>query len=141
MNPCLCGFWRTGVRECRCSDGDVARYQARISGPLLDRIDLYVNVPSTDVSELRADGNEENSATVRNRVCAARRQRQRGCGASLTVDAERLLARASRNMALSARGISRTLGVARTIACLASSDETDHAQVSEALQYRVPRLS
>jgi len=138
MNPCPCGYWRTGLRECRCSDGDVARYRARISGPLLDRIDLYVDVPSIDVDELRTDTNEESSPTVRARVCAARQRRQRSAATSLSPNAERLLARASRSMALSARGISRTIGVARTIACLDGSDETDVAHVSEALQYRVP---
>jgi len=134
----LCGFWRTGVRECRCSDGDIARYRARISGPLLDRIDIYVDVPSVDVSELRADSNEETSTTVRARVCAARRRRQLGAATRLTAGAERLIARASRNMVLSARGITRTISVARTIACLAQSDETDEVHVSEAIQYRVP---
>jgi magnesium chelatase family protein len=138
MNPCLCGWWRSGVRDCRCSDGDVARYQARVSGPLLDRIDLYVNVPSIDVSELRANGGEESSATVRARVAAAQRRRRLGSATHLTSAAESTLARAARNMALSARGISRCVGVARTIACLADSDETDAVHVSEALQYRVP---
>jgi magnesium chelatase family protein len=138
MNPCPCGYWRTSLRECKCSDGDVARYSARISGPLLDRIDLFVDVPSVDVSELRAVGNEESSAAVRVRVCAARQRKQRDGAKPLTTNAERLLAQASRSMALSARGISRTIGVARTIACLAGSDETDHSHVSEALQYRVP---
>lgn len=138
MNPCNCGFWRTGLRECKCSDGDVARYRARISGPLLDRIDLYVDVPSIDVAELRASGDEECSSVVRTRVAAARRRRQLGAATRLSADAERLLARASRTMMLSARGVTRTIGVARTIACLAQSDETDAPHVSEALQYRVP---
>jgi magnesium chelatase family protein len=137
MNPCLCGWWRSNVRECRCSDGDVARYQARISGPLLDRIDLYVDVPSIDVSELRTAGNEETSAAVRDRVVAARRRRQLGAATQLTASAERRLAQAARVMALSARGIARAAGVARTIACLAGSDETDEPHVFEALQFRV----
>lgn len=135
---CACGYWRTGLRECRCSDSDVARYRARVSGPLLDRIDLYVDVPSIDVSDLRADTREETSTMVRERVNAARRRRCQDTGNRLTICAERLLARASRSMALSARGISRTIGVARTIACLAGNDETDDLHVAEALQYRVP---
>src|SRR5690242_12624254 len=101
---CKCGFWRTNLRECRCSDGDVARYRSRISGPLLDRIDLYVDVPSIDVSELRATVGEETSATVRARVAAARRRRQLGAAMRLTTAAEALLARAARNMSLSAPG-------------------------------------
>lgn len=110
-----------------------------MSGPLLDRIDLHVDVPSTDVSDLRTGANtEETSATARGRVCAARRRRQVGAATRLTEAAERLLARAARSMALSARGIARTVGVARTIACLAGNHETDVAHVSEALQYRVP---
>lgn len=116
----------------------MVRYRGRISGPLLDRIDLYVDVPSVDVAELRTAGNEENSATVRERVCAARRRRQLGAATRLTVAAERTLARASRTMFLSARGISRTIGVARTIACLADGDETDELHIAEALQFRVP---
>jgi len=138
MNPCPCGYWRTGLRECKCSDGDVAKYRARISGPLLDRIDIYVDVPSVDVAELRASGDEEASATVRARVTSACRRRRLGAATRLTLAAENLLAVAARKMALSARGISRTLGVARTIACLGGSEETEVHHVSEALQYRVP---
>jgi len=126
------------LRECRCSDGDGARYRARISRPLLDRIVLYVDVPSIDVSELRADTNEETSTTVRTRVFAARQRRQLSAAKRFTNRAERLLARASRAMALSARGISRIISTARTIACLAHSDNTGELHVSEALQYRVP---
>jgi magnesium chelatase family protein len=126
------------LRECRCSDGDVVRYRARISGPLLDRIDLHVDVPSIDVRELRASEAEETSATVRARVATARRRRRLGAGTRLTSAAETVLVRATRKMALSARGLSRAIGVARTIACLEGRDETDVHHVSEALQYRLP---
>jgi magnesium chelatase family protein len=139
MNPCNCGFWRTGLRECRCSDGDVARYRSRISGPLLDRIDLYVDVPRTDVDELCANAkSEEASATVRRRVGAARHRRQHGGGTRLTADASLLLTRASRAMELSARGITRTIAVSRTIACLSGREQTEEDHIAEALQYRVP---
>lgn len=138
MNPCPCGYWRTGLRECRCSDGDVVRYRSRVSGPLLDRIDLHVDVPSIDVSELRSSGSEETSAAVRQRVTAARRRRRLGAATRLTAAAESTLARAARAMALSARGIARCTAVARSIACLADADQTEEGHVLEALQYRVP---
>lgn len=138
MNPCPCGYWRTRLRDCKCSDGEVARYRARISGPLLDRIDLHVDVPSINVGELRASENEETSESVRTRVVAARQRRILGAATTLAPTAERLLERAARKMALSARGISRCIGVARTIACLEGAHETDADHVSEALQYRVP---
>jgi magnesium chelatase family protein len=138
MNPCPCGYWRTKIRDCKCSDGDVARYRARISGPLLDRIDLYVDVPSVDVAELRAREAIERSATVRERVIRARQRRAFGHPLPLTEEAENLLLQASRRMALSARAISRCVGVARTIAALAAADRTELSAVGEALQYRVP---
>jgi magnesium chelatase family protein len=138
MNPCPCGYWRTKIRHCKCSDGDVARYRARISGPLLDRLDLYVDVPSVDVGELRAPEACERSATVRERVIRARQRRAFGHPLPLTAEAEALLLKASRRMALSARGITRCVGVARTIAALGAADRTESDAVSEALQYRVP---
>ena len=117
----------------------MARYRARISGPLLDRIDLYVDVPSVDVGELRSrEGAGESSAAVRERVMLARQRRALGHPLPLTDQAEALLLHASRRMALSARGISRCVGVAKTVAALAASDRTEDWAVSEALQFRVP---
>jgi len=116
----------------------VARYRARISGPLLDRLDLYVDVPSVDVGELRSRGAAESSAAVRERVIRARQRRAFGHPLPLTDEAEALLLQASRRMALSARGITRCVGVARTIAALGAADRTERDAVSEALQYRVP---
>ena len=138
---CPCGYWRTKLRECRCRDGDVVRYRSRISGPLLDRIDLFVDVPSIDVEELRRGPRPESSATVRARVEEARARRERSGDTPLTEDAERTLLKAARNMALSARGISRCVGVARTIASLAGHDTIEESDVGEALQFRVPPAS
>ena len=141
MNPCPCGYWRTKLRECRCRDGDVVRYRGRISGPLLDRIDLFVDVPSIDVAELRGRVREESSATVRDRVEEARTRQKRIGDTPLTTGAERTLLRAARGMALSARGISRCVGVARTIASLAGHETIEESDVGEALQFRVPPAS
>jgi magnesium chelatase family protein len=138
MNPCPCGYWRTTLRECKCSDGDIVRYRSRVSGPLLDRIDIHVDVPSVDVVELRSNDTEETSADVRARVTAARRRRALGAAPPLTADAELLLARAARHYALSARAIARCVGVARSIAFLADRLTVGSAEISEALQFRIP---
>lgn len=138
MNPCPCGYWQTGLRECRCRDFDVLRYRARISGPLLDRIDLHVDVPSIDYAELRPSQGDETSRVVRERVAAARRLRE--VPLELSDDAERLLARASRRFAMSARGITRTKAVAATIARLRAAAAIEASDVAEALQFRLPAM-
>ena len=137
---CPCGYWRTGVRHCRCSDGDVARYRARVSGPMLDRIDLYVDLPGVDAAELRAaDADGETSAAVRERVVRARQRRGAGPPLPLSTEAEALLLRASRRLALSARAVSRCVGVARTIELLGTGDRVEEEAIREALQFRVPQ--
>jgi magnesium chelatase family protein len=156
MNPCPCGYLGDSGERCRCTPDQVARYRSKISGPLLDRIDLQVFVPRVDPdalghSENRADGRAaDSSAQVRERVGAARaRQLTRADkpNALLTVkeverdcvadsDAQALLRLAMARMGLSARAYHRVLKVARTIADLARLDAIGSAHVAEAIRYR-----
>ena len=153
MNPCPCGYYGHPTHPCTCSPGAVARYLSRVSGPLLDRMDLHVEVPPVDFGELTSRGGEP-SASIRARVEAARalqRGRYRGSGiacnarltpsglrrwCALTDDARSLLESAFRSMGLSARAYERVLKVARTIADLDHSDAIATAHVAEAVQYR-----
>lgn len=154
MNPCPCGFFGDPRRACACSASEVRRYRGRISGPLLDRIDLHVEVPALMPSELRSAPNAESSAAVRSRVERARqralerfagrptvsnaqmtaRDVQRHC--ALDASAERLLDAAVERLALSARAYGRILKVARTIADLAAANRVAANHVAEAIQYR-----
>jgi magnesium chelatase family protein len=153
-NPCPCGWLRSGQRDCRCDEGVIARYRTRLSGPLLDRIDLHVNVPAVPWSELDAARPGEGSGSVRERVVAARRvQRQRGAAAGIRVNAEIpdgcldelvaatpdarcLLGRAVEKLGLSARAARRVLKLARTLADLAGEAKTGPHAVAEALAFR-----
>jgi magnesium chelatase family protein len=154
MNPCLCGFFGDARRQCVCSQQQIRRYLARISGPLLDRIDLHIEVPRLSTEELMARGVGESSAVVRQRVCAAReRQIQRlgsdgfTCNAQLSAkglrahcqmdaSASDLLRNAINQLSLSARAYDRILKVARTIADLDGADEIRLHHVAEAVNYR-----
>ncbi len=150
MNPCPCGHDGDPGAECTCLPEAVERYRARISGPLLDRIDLRVHVPRVPYARLRADDRRESSAAVRERVCAARaRMAARGCrtNAELTVagvrkhcrldaDADALLGDAMRLRRLSARGYHRLLRVARTAADLECRDGIGADHVATALLMR-----
>ncbi|HUR35855.1 MAG TPA: YifB family Mg chelatase-like AAA ATPase [Vicinamibacterales bacterium] len=154
MNPCPCGFAGDAIRECRCTPQQVARYTSRLSGPLRDRLDLTVDVPRLPPEMLGASTLAESSATIRQRVMAAReRQRLRAAGAgastngalasadlrrSCALDAAslRLLRSAAERFGLSARGFDRVRRVARTIADLAACDEIAVDHVAEALQFR-----
>ena len=158
MNPCPCGRRGDPGAECRCTPGQVDRYQGRLSGPLRDRIDLAVEVARTPVACLRAGAAEESSAAIRVRVLAARdRQRARFGPAACQVNGhmtaklvslhcrldrslERLLEQAAARFSLSARGHARVLKVARTIADLAGADCVRPEDLSEALQFRLPSL-
>lgn len=151
MNPCPCGYAGDQRRACRCSAGQIERYQSRISGPLLDRIDLFVDVPRLTREELRG-GEEpaETSEEIRGRVTAAREaqlQRQGVANAALVGrhlretcalggDAEALVGRAIDKMGLSGRAHDRILRVARTVADLAGEEEIDTQHLAEALNYR-----
>jgi len=150
MNPCPCGHLGDPAGACKCGDARIAAYRNRISGPLLDRIDLHIEVPSVPTDVLASDAPAEPSSAVAMRVLAARqRQRERQGRANAQLDgpvvvqrvnAERaalqLLAGAMRQLALSARAYHRVLRVARTIADLAGSDTITTLHVAEAITLR-----
>jgi magnesium chelatase family protein len=149
MNPCPCGFFGDPTRECRCTGAIIQRYLGKISGPLLDRIDLHIEVPAVPYQELRGKGDGVTSAEIRARVETARAlQQTRGFyNAHIPVpklrnlcaldDAgERTLEMAVRRMGLSARAHDRVLKVARTIADLDSSAGIAAKHLAEAVQYR-----
>jgi magnesium chelatase family protein len=154
-NPCPCGWRLSRWRDCRCTDAAVQRYDARVSGPLLDRIDLHVNVPAVAWRDLLdAPRSGEASAIVRDRVMAARalQQQRLACfgarsnaeiadaalddSVAATPDARALLGRAVERLRLSARAARRLLRVARTIADLEGEARVETASMAEALGYR-----
>lgn len=156
MNPCPCGYYGDSRRACSCAEMVVSRYQRRISGPLLDRFDLFIDVPRVEYEELTGSRTGESSASIRARVAAAREiqaARLRGtrmvtnsemgplevrryCQELLVPPAQPLLASAMEQLALSARAFHRVLKVARTIADLAASDTIEVHHLAEAIQYR-----
>jgi len=157
MNPCPCGYYGDSVRECTCSMSAVSRYQKRISGPLLDRIDIHLEVPRVDYDKLSSDRLGEPSAAIRERVEQSRtRQRERYAHSTLTCNADMgpaevrqfcaldtagrsLMRSAMTQMQLSARAYHRILKLSRTIADLSGSDQIETAHLAEALQYRPRR--
>jgi len=154
MNPCPCGYYGDPQRACSCSESMVSKYQKRISGPMLDRIDIHIDVPRIAYEKLAGEGQGETSEQIRTRVEAARaRQRERFSGTKLTCNAEMgpadvrthcrvegtaqsILKAAVSQMHLSARAYHRILKVARTIADLEGSPQIGPAHVAEAVQYR-----
>jgi magnesium chelatase family protein len=155
MNPCPCGFYNHPEKECICGPGLVQKYLSRISGPLLDRIDLHVEVTPVNFNELSSEKAGEKSELIRKRVIRAREIQQERfrtkaevyCNAQMNpqtvrnlckIDAagQTLLKQAMEKLGLSARAYDRILKVARTIADLAESDEIEIAHLAEAIHYR-----
>ena len=154
MNPCGCGYLGDPRHECRCTPAQIQRYRARISGPLLDRIDLHVEAPALTVEELRRSEPGEPSQAIRGRVAAARlRQHTRFAGTRTSTNARmthaqirqhcaidstlsRVLQQAMEELHLSARAYDRILKVSRTIADLAGADSIASNHLLEAIQYR-----
>ena len=154
MNPCPCGFLSDPLRECQCTYPQIQRYKSKISGPLLDRIDLHIEVPAVKFKDLTEPLGGESSETVRTRVQAAReRQKERFlaknvyCNAQmgprlikkfcpLDSEAHRLLEQAMEYLGFSARAYHRILKISRTIADLEACPAIQSRHVSEAIQYR-----
>jgi magnesium chelatase family protein len=152
MNPCPCGYYGDPSGRCRCPSTKVQSYLSRISGPLLDRIDLHVDVPALPLEVLRQPGAAESSERIRGRIVAARerrRERLRKAGNAgdgparrwraaypLTEQASALLGSAMAQLHLSARSYEKILSVARTIADLSGHDEVQPEDIAEAVHYR-----
>ena len=156
MNPCRCGYFGHPERACTCRPADVKNYISRISGPLLDRIDIQIEVPPVTFEEMTSEAEAESSAVIRERVVGARAfagERMRNAGEETAVNArlkpeqlkkfcrmddgaKKLLGQAFRSMQLSARGYDRILRVARTIADLSRSDTIGIPHMAEAIQLR-----
>ena len=154
MNPCPCGYYGDSLKACICSQGTVTKYQKRVSGPLMDRIDIHIQVPRVNYEKLSDGRTGEPSAAVRMRVETARQiQRQRFSGSDIAANADMrpaevrkfckldetgssLIKSAMAQMQLSARAYHRVLKLARTIADLAGSEQIAPQHLAEALQYR-----
>lgn len=155
MNPCPCGYYGSKIKQCKCSPAQIQRYLGRVSGPLVDRIDLQIETDAVPYDSLRGQGSpEESSAEVRRRVQQARliqQKRFEGTGifanahmsareinrfCRLSPDADSLLKSAFDSLKMSARAYSRILKIARTVADLAQSEDITAEHIAEAIRYR-----
>ena len=150
MNPCPCGYLGHPAKPCRCTPESIARYRGKISGPLLDRIDLIIEVPALSAAELTQAVPGEPSAAVRERVLAARERQQRRQGksnallnvteldelAAIEPEAKAALSAVLEKLSLSARSYHRILRIARTLADLAGSDTVNQRHVMQAVSFR-----
>ncbi|MEE9910549.1 MAG: YifB family Mg chelatase-like AAA ATPase [Deltaproteobacteria bacterium] len=154
MNPCPCGYFGDRIHSCRCSPQQIRQYQSKISGPLLDRIDLHIAVPSVKYRALTGKEEGEPSARIRERVDGARERQKKRFGKSgiitnaritekhirsfcaIDEDSHQLMEMAIEKLGLSARAMNRVLKVARTIADLEGAEAIESTHVAEAIQYR-----
>src|SRR6202051_623543 len=156
MNPCPCGFHNDRTRECQCTTPMIQRYISKISGPLMDRVDIHIDVPAVNYKEMRSTNEPESSAKIRERVMRTRQKQLERFSSSreklycnaqmssrhirtfcdLSADCERLLERAMTQQGLSARAHDRILKVARTIADLEDTPNLEPKHIAEAIQYR-----
>jgi len=154
MNPCPCGYYGDSVKECKCSNGEISRYQKRISGPLLDRIDIFIEVPRVDYEKLTDETRGESSGKVQSRVEAARNIQLRRFNSSkifsnnemtpievkefcfMDSPSQNLIRTAMKQLHFTARTFHRILKLARTIADLDGADIIKANHLAEALQYR-----
>jgi magnesium chelatase family protein len=154
MNPCPCGYFADPKHACRCTHHQIHRYRSKISGPLMDRIDIHVDVPAVPYKDLIHHGKAESSQTIQKRVAAARaiqsdrfKRAKIYCNAQMTsrhikthckidAPARSLLEAAIDKLGLSARAFNRILKISRTIADLEAAANIDAAHVAEAIQYR-----
>jgi magnesium chelatase family protein len=154
MNPCTCGFYGDYKRQCQCTHLQIQRYRTKISGPLLDRLDIHVEVPAVQYQDLAQESSGESSQTIRQRINAARMVQQERftqhkiyCNAQmpprllkrfcqLDEDSHGLLETAIDRLGLSARAHNRILKIARTIADIEGLEQISSAHIAEAIQYR-----
>jgi len=155
MNPCPCGYWGDTRRACTCTSSQIYRYRSRLSGPLLDRIDLHIEVPPVTIQELGTEREEETLEKIKERVMKARKiQEERFKGkkiyansqmpirmikkyCEISSSAHSLLEKAIERFGLSPRAYHRILKVLRTIADLEGMERIEDSYVAEAIQYRV----